>query len=334
MACKPVLNGVLWNLGNSLFPTQTFNYTESAEDWRADFDAMHQIGLDTLMLFTGVPIGMTTPAAAAPYLIEIIASECDRRNMNLIIATGGHPYWWDELKMPDEMTLINGFIDQIYERYGHHRSFAGWYIDYEFSLRYGELGDMLRELYRETVISCKAKTPDLPVVASPFFNPPTETNIMNCGHHEPQEYYEYWRDLIAFCHFDVLALQDNGGQHLSFFEECVTEPYIAAFAKACAENGCRFWGNVETGEFLIGSAREFTEKYGNDGNVNKIDDGWRPVPIERLKRKLRTMSKYSEMNISWGYQYYYRSCLSEVGKAAYENYKAFLQEEYPDMIIK
>ena len=232
------------------------------------------------------------------------------------------------------MPLISGYINTIHARYGHHRSFAGWYIDYEFNLL-PTMKRVLMELYRETVNLCKAKTPDLPVVASPFFSPPTETNIMYYGYHEPWEYYDFWSDMISFSHFDVLSLQDNGGQHLSFFEESDTEPYIAAYAKACKDNGCRFWGNVETGEFLMGSAREFTEKFGPNGNVNakEMRDYWRPVPIERLKRKLRTMSRYSEKNLSWGYQGFYRPSIGARAATAYGDYEAFLKETFPEMIV-
>ena len=104
---------------------------------------------------------------------------------------------------------------------------------------------------------------------------------------------------------------------------------------SCRDNGCRFWGNVETGEFLTGSAREFTEKYGPRGNVNlkEMKNGWRPMPIERLKRKLRTMSRYSEKNLSWGYQGFYRPSLDAKETAAYRDYETFLKEAFPEMIV-
>ena len=335
MACKPVLNGILWNVGYSIFPTEIDDSSESMRLWDAEFDAMRHIGLDTVLVFTGIPNALETASLPGGQdVIEKIAIECDRCGMSMLIAAGGRSRWGVDLKMPDEMRLISEYIDTVHARYGHHRSFAGWYIDYEFSLL-PNLKKELMELYRETVILCKAKSPGLPVVASPFFSPPTETNIMNFGYHEPQEYYDYWSDMISSSHFDVLSLQDNGGQHLSYFEESDTEPYIAAFAKACSDNGCRFWGNVETGEFLTGSAREFTEKYGPRGNVHlkEMKNGWRPVPIERLKRKLRTMSRYSEKNLSWGYQGFYRPSLGAKEAAAYRDYETFLKEAFPEMIV-
>ena len=332
MSCKPVLNGVLWSLGESQLNKNKDSYTASREEWIAEFDAMRRLGMDTLMIFTGMDRAMARTAEAAPDILEFIAGECDRCGMSLIVAAGTHPLWWKDLKMPDEMKLIGGYVERICERCLHHPSFAGWYIDYEFEIKRGELGATLKELFRETVSLCRAKTPELPVVASPFFCPPTETDIMSVGNHGPEEYYEYWSDFIACTRFDILALQDNGGQHLSFFEESDTEPYIAAFARACRENGCRFWGNVETGEFEIGSAREFTELYGVHGNVNKVPERWRAVPLERLKRKLVTMSRYSEKNLSWGYQPFYRPGAGAAGAAAYRAYERFLEREYPEML--
>ena len=332
MACKPVMNGVLWNLGKTAFHTEEQNYTWSAAQWRADFDAMRHIGLKKFMIFTGVPQGMSRPAAAAPDIIEFIAGECDRCGMELIIATGGHPGWYRDLKMPDEMTLVRRYVDEICRRYADHPSFAGWYIDYEFSLRYNEQA-ALRELYREIVILCKEKTPGLPVITSPFFNPPTATDIMQCGIHPPEEYYDFWSDMLAYSHPDVLALQDNGGQHLSFFDASVTAPYIAAYAQACKDNNCRFWGNVETGEFLTGSAEEFTEKHGEEGNVNLLPDFWRSVPIDRLQSKLELMSQYSECNLSWGYQPFYRPSMGEKAAKAYHDYEEYLRKNFPEMLV-
>ncbi len=323
MSCKPILNGVLWNLrhNGSIFGN-SFPYTASTAQWQAEFDDMQRICIDKIMLFSGMEDALLRPAEAATDLVEFIATECDRRGMDLIVATGGHPNWPLELKMPDEIHYARRYVDEIHRRYSGHRCFAGWYIDYEFSLRTGDLRNIMKDLYKAVVEMCKEKTPALPVIASPFFNPPTEPDAMGVGKHSPQEYYEFWSDMIAYSHLDVICLQDMGGQHFSFFNKEVTEPYIAAYAKACKDNNCRFWGNVETGEFHVASAQAFIDKYGLDGNVNSAANAkyWRPVPIERLKWKLELMSQYSESNMTWGYQYFYRP---NAGNGAYAAYKAY-----------
>ena len=158
---------------------------------------------------------------------------------------------------------------------------------------------------------------------------------MRYGNHPPQEFYEYWSDMIAYSKVDAISLQDNGGQHLSFFDTSLTEPYIAAFAKACSENNCQFWGNVETGEFHIGSAREFTDKFGENGDVNYVEnplEHWRAVPMERLQKKLEVMSKYSVLNLSWGYQVFYRPCMGDKAAVAYKDYEKYLQKNFPEML--
>ena len=326
MACKPILDGILWNLGHSLF-YEDFNYTASRERWIAEFDAMEELHLKKFMIFTGIPDALENQAAVGD-ILELIYSECDKRNMEVIISCGTTPQWYHVMQMPDESLKIKGWIAEIFRRYAHHSSFAGWYIDYEFSITEGKLGEMLFDLFRDTVIYCKEVTPDLPVVASPFFIPPTATAIMHPGHPDPHKYYEYWSKLIAYSHVDVISLQDNGAQHLSFFDTTLTEPYIAAVAEACKVNNCRFWGNVETGEFEIESAEAFTEKFGPDGNVNRPagKDFWRPVPIERLQKKLEVMSKYSELNLSWGYQAFYRKSLGGVCLQAYNDYANYLKK--------
>ncbi len=328
MACQPILHGILWNLNNSLFDNENFNYTASRERWQSEFDAMEALHLKTILVFTGIPTALEQNAAAAPDILEFMYEECDKRNMELIISCGTTPNWYHVMQMPDEANKIKGWVDEIFRRYAHHASFAGWYIDYEFSVPEGKLGEMLFDLFRDTVQHCKEKTPGLPVVASPFFIPPTATNIMHPGHPDPQIYYHYWSKLIAYSKVDVIALQDTGAQHLSFFDTDITAPYIEAVAQACKENNCRFWGNVETGEFHIESAEVFTEKFGSDGNVNRpvCTPFWRPVPISRLQKKLELMSRYSEKNLSWGYQAFYRPSLGGKALAAYNDYANYLQK--------
>jgi len=328
MSCQPVLNGILWNLGNSIFYGKTPDGELQKQFWKDEFDALEKLHLETVMIFTGLPQAWEKTGGDHADDIELMYQECDRRNMKLIISTGTTPQWYHNMQMPDESLKQQKWVEEIFRRYGHHASFAGWYIDYEFSVTEGKLGEMLFDLFRDIVGYCKEKTPDLPVVASPFFIPPTATSIMHPGHPDPQIYYTYWSKLIAYSKVDVISLQDTGAQHLSFFDTDTTEPYIAAVAQACKENNCRFWGNVETGEFEIESAEAFTEKFGPDGNVNRPGNAsfWRPVPISRLQKKLELMSKYSEYNLSWGYQAFYRPALGGKALEAYNNYANYLQK--------
>ena len=333
MPCKPVLNGVLWNLRGA----QEENHMDMEARWKTTFAEMKHLGLSKIMLHTGISQAQEAALNHGVDLIETIAAGCDRHNMEMIISTGIHPRWSPDLKMTDLMKSMGDSIDKIHFRYGAHPCFKGWYIDMELPVVYGEKRKFQRDVYRETVLLCKETTPKLPVVVSPYFTPPTETDIMHYGNHDPEEFHDYWSDMISCCHFDIIALQDNGGQHLSYFDRSITEPYIEAFARACSENGCRFWGNVETGEFHIGSAREFTDIFGPDGDVNFVDaeerkKRWRAVPIERLKEKLELMSQYSELNLSWGYQPFYHPAKGAAAAKAYRDYESYLMEFYPEMI--
>ncbi len=330
MSCPALLNGVLLNLERSLFQDIYADvYGIDADAWRRDMDDMCQAGMRKVMLFTGIPFAVKTHGRASKDMLDFIYRECALRGMEVIIATGGHPNWAAEpFIVAEEAKLVKKYVDLLYGRYGQYPSFAGWYIDYEFCLFYGDLGHSLREIYKATVEICKEKSPNLPVVASPFFNPPTEGFIMNVGRKTPQDYYDFWSDMISYSHFDILSLQDNGGQHLSFFTAKDTEPYIAAYAKACKENGCRFWGNVETGELEVASAQDFFKRFGPHGNCNTPECAkyWRSVPIERLKTKLELMSKYSECNISWGYQGFYCPRRNDKTKKAYQDYMEYMKD--------
>jgi hypothetical protein len=150
---------------------------------------------------------------------------------------------------------------------------------------------------------------------------------MEFSYAEPSEYADYWSSVLSCAKIDVLALQDNGGQHLSSFTEKDTRPFIEAFAKACANAGTQFWGNVETGEFPVADLDDFVRRFGPKSDVNdpdpKFRSNWRAVPIDRLVRKLELISQFSVRNVSWGYFEFYNPSEGDLHRTAHEDYKKY-----------
>ncbi|MFA6817123.1 MAG: DUF4434 domain-containing protein [Lentisphaeria bacterium] len=316
MSCEPLVSGVTFNFGKSIFINSNYSYTINKEDWIQQFDSLQNIGCDLLFVIEGINQCMARTAVVDDDLLEFVFSECDKRNMEMIISTGHSSEWCNDYNVARETAFVSSSIEEIFRRYGSHPSFKGWYLPYELFIRRGKDINIISELFRSLVQLCKKKSPDLPVSISPFFMPDAPGNGKDFRNVEPSECVEFWSNLLSYSKIDILALQDNGGQHLSCFRNNDTKPFIDAFATACRNTKTRFWGNVEMGEFPVSSIADFKTRYGENGDVNDphFSDDWRAVPIDQMARKLKLMSQFSERNISWGYNEFYRSTLAGVYK--------------------
>lgn len=328
MSCKPLLSGALLNMERSTFAGIKHGYEITKEEWIRRLDDMQGIGLNLLFIFEGVNEGLRRKAIAAPDLLELIFSECDRRRMEVMISASGWADWQvGGIDVSREMQLVEATTKEIYTRYGSHSSLSGWYLPYECCVSRGHWGGVLRELYRVSAEHCKSLTPRLPVVISPFFVPDTVDKCMEFSYTEPSEYVDYWSDVLSCAKIDILALQDNGGQHLSCFTEKDTRPFIEAFAKACVNAGTKFWGNVETGEFPVADLDDLVRRFGAKADVGDPDPkfraNWQAVPIDRLIRKLELISRLSVRNVSWGYFEFYNPSEGDLPRTAYENYREY-----------
>lgn len=330
MSCKPLISGALLSLGKSTFVNIKNCYEITKEEWLRRLDDMQGVGLNLLFIFAGVNEGLWRKAFAAPDLLEFILSECDRRKMEVMIAASSSDDWWVQgIDISREMQLVEVTAKEIYARYGTHPSLVGWYLPYECPMWRGRQGDLCRDLYRAAAEQCKSFAPRLSVAISPFFVPNTTGKCMEFQYYEPAEYTDFWSGVLSHAKIDILALQDNGGQHLSCFTEKDKLPFIEAFAKACMNAGTQFWGNVEMGEFPVADLDDFVRRFGAKADVNdpnsKFRANWRAVPIDRLIRKLELISPFSVRNVSWGYFEFYNPSEGDLHRTAYENYRKYYQ---------
>jgi hypothetical protein len=319
---------VLLGLEKSTFAKNKNCYEMTRGEWIRRLDDMQGVGLNLLFIIGGVNEGLRRKAISSPDLLEFLFSECDRRRMEVIISAS----CWDDwqvggIDISREMKLVEEITNEVYARYGLHPSFSGWYLPYECNMLGGRYGKLLCDLYRAGVEKCKSLTPHLPVSISPFFVPDTVGKCMEFEYREPAEYVDFWSNALSYAKIDILALQDNGGQHLSCFTEKDTRPFIEAFAKACSNTGTQFWGNVETGEFPVADLDDFVRRFGAKEDVNNPEfrSNWRAVPIDTLIRKLELISPFSVRNVSWGYFEFYDPLAGELNRAAYEDYRQYTQ---------
>lgn len=209
--------------------------------------------------------------------------------------------WWDavsntEISANDSVIIqyhidrTNSLVDELYERFGNHSAFGGFYYPVEIAnvafipeanwpyLAYllDEVADQVHEI-----------DPDLELSISPFFNTAGALEGNSMG--TPEEYGDMWDYALEHSDLDILILQDGAGVEpniLTDSQDLIT-PYYEAARIACEKNGIRFWANCEL----------FT----NHGD--RINPKFVPSSIENVKRQLETESIQAEKTVSFSFQY-------------------------------
>lgn len=178
------------------------------EDWKKHIDSMHKIGMDTVVIqmsawekkvFFPSKIIPSKWDFAAIDPIEAILSQADKNGMSVFMPYGlqGYDFYFgpdnpdlSEEEMNEEKMLIS----ELWERYGHHNSFYGWYASIEASF----MLDNRARYIDETSKHCKALCPNKPVMIAPYY---------------ARDYakIEYLGEILKKFDFDILAYQDGIG---------------------------------------------------------------------------------------------------------------------------
>jgi len=249
------------------------------EEWRADFDAMQAIGIDTVIiikgglrrqtLFPSAVIGTTTPYDLAQFFLD----EAARRRMNLFFGTYDSWEWARNGTWKEEVALNRRFMREVLERYGSSPSFAGWYLTHETSHRRFHF----REIYSELSEHAKTLTPDKPVLISPFY---PSRKIYGEEGLDPDEFADNWRQMLrGISTIDFAAFQD-GTAPLELLEQ-----YLAQAKLVMDELGIQLWNNVET------FTRDMPLKFP-------------PIDFRELQEKLAIAARYTTKCITFEFSHF------------------------------
>lgn len=216
----------------------------SKKEWKKDLHYMKKIGIDTLVFIRAGFYNKTNyPTNNFPTLkedddedlVEIVLSEADKNNMNVYVGLYISDLCWGNGDIETEIAKNKIFIKEAVERYGHHKSFIGWYIPHEvgndiFNIKelMLELGKMLREA-----------TPNKKIMISPFFHSPNHVPQMPIL---PDETEKEWDKIFKVCgeYIDVCAFQDG------IEPEEMYEDYFTAVKRVCDKYDIELWANCET----------------------------------------------------------------------------------------
>lgn len=231
------------------------------EEWKELITGMHEIGMNIVVIqdtyynpdryvgkhtmeedgFLGrayYPSAMyprlSRIAAADP--VEAVLSQADEHDMHVMV--GVHGYAWFDFG-PASLRWHKAVADELWNRYGHHRSFYGWYIG-EIAgnlgtddLRRRQLVDFVRGFKQHV----RTFAPDKPVMLA-----------TNC-HHIKQASDDYPRLLE---HLDILC--PFAFNRMPANDDYTAEQAAAVLQRHCDEAGAHLWMDMEV--FLFGPQGE------------------------------------------------------------------------------
>ncbi len=168
--------------------------------------------------------------------LEAILSEADKLGMHVFPGIGTYAFFDFT---PASLRWHKKVASEVWERYGHHPSFYGWYVSDEIA---GHLGneptrwEQIVGFFREFRAHCRTLAPDKPAMLA--------TN----SHHVPKAVDTY-RKLLP--HLDILC---PFGFHRMPTGDITGEEAARLLQTLCDGAGCHLWMDLETFVFHKGGA--------------------------------------------------------------------------------
>ena len=281
------------------------------EQWKAKIREMADIGFEYLVLMSIALHGkafyetdaLPRYGLACADPIESILAAADESNIKFFIGAGFFGTW-DNVTDDDVSAQRHGAIEEIARRYGHHRSFHGFYWPKE-----EEIGPYFSQEYIDYVRGnnrqAKLLLPDAKILIAPY-----GTNKV-----KPDDTYARQLEELQ-C--DYIAYQDEVGVQKSSIDD--TERYFAglrAVHDKVPQAG--LWADIEVFEF--------------QGAV--YTSALLPAPFSRVERQLKAVSPYVDLALIYQYLGLMNSpdtkafAGHEGSTKLYEDYAAWLNTHHP-----
>lgn len=206
--------------------------------------------------------------------LETVLSAADRYGIHFFVSNGFFGNWLDpELLMKDkQIRLLRAkAMNEVAEKYAHHKSFYGWYYPNETGIN-----GYYEDFFIDYVNSSSAEAAKI--------NPKTKTLIAPYGTNHITADDRYIRQLEQL-DVDFIAYQDEVGVRKSKPEE--TGKYYEQLYNVHRKAGrSKLWADVEVFSF--------------EGDVYK--SALLPAPYERVIRQLEAVSPFVEKILIYQYQ--------------------------------
>ncbi|MFS4416543.1 DUF4434 domain-containing protein [Maribacter sp. 2307ULW6-5] len=250
------------------------------KEWERDFAHMRAVGIDTVVLIRcGYQRFLTYPSAylmdrhgcfRPPVdLVELFLQLSEKYGMQLFFGSYDSGKYWETGDMSHEIHENLHVLEEVYARYGHHKSFGGWYLSLELSRRTKGAVETIAQLGTH----CKQLSGGLPVLISPWIDGKkavmaadralSKDNAVSLREHE-REWSEIFDGIKGSV--DIVAFQDG---HVAYEE---LEDYLVLNKKMADAVGLTSWTN--------------TESFDRDMPIKFL-----PIKFEKLKLKLEAAQR-------------------------------------------
>lgn len=250
------------------------------KEWEQDFQHMQSAGIDTVILIrSGYRKFITYPSKyliqqkgcyTPPIdLVELYLSLADKYNMNFYFGLYDSGEYWDTGDMTPEININRFVIDEVWQQYGHHPSFKGWYLSMEISRK--TKGAI--EAFKALGIQCKLVSNNLPTFISPWIDGKkavmaasgaiTKNDAVSLQEHETE-----WNEIFSGIQgaVDAVAFQDG---HIEYHE---LEDFFNINKQLANKYNMQCWTNAES--------------FDRDMPIKFL-----PIKFEKLKLKLDAARK-------------------------------------------
>lgn len=192
------------------------------ERWIDELQMLKDVGIreiilqsvvDTKNKYAVYPTQMSGYTFSEKDMLSFSLDAAKRVGLKVRIGLGENDDWWkkgwnDFNWLSEEAKINKKIVSEIFEKYGHHEAFGGWYIPYEFSEFFctTELQQVnLNLFYKSIGNEIKLKNRNFTIMIAPFFN----SNKYKIGS------LELWskvvQNVLINTEIDIVSLQDSIG---------------------------------------------------------------------------------------------------------------------------
>ncbi len=213
------------------------------EEWWREFQLYRQIGIDTAVIIrAGYKNRCIFDAKSIPGLLPVREDLAkmflqlgEEFGVGIYFGLHDSGTYWHRGSWWKEVELNKAFIDEVAKRYGHHKSFAGWYICHETSKNDNHIIELFNNLGRY----CKSAI-DKPVLISPY--PQGSKQFAAEAAFTLEESLDHWDRIFKETQgaFDICAFQDGQIQYSEL------PAFLVGISALAKRYGVTQWSNLES----------------------------------------------------------------------------------------
>ena len=288
------------------------------KEWDNDFGYMKEIGVELVILIrSGYQQWITYPSkvlekevnAFSPStdLLQMFLQLSEKHGMDFYFGLYDSGKYWNAGEYDKEVAINKAVIDEVWNNYGKHPSFKGWYISHEISRKNSRIIDLYASLGRH----CKQVSGDLPVLISPYIDGVKNINQYATTTSKTkgisiEDHRKDWMDIFQGIQgaVDIVAFQDG---HVNY-DELID--FLKINKELAEKYGLECWVNTET--------------FDRDMPIKFL-----PIKWEKLELKLELAKKAGiDKAITFEFSHFMspQSAYLQAGHL-YNRYQKFLQEQ-------